>query len=220
MPRRQRMFSLFSMSIYLTLMKTQAVRKAQESQPLDAEIIAKRTKRHLDELEVRFLATRFPIHYPLHPQRSNYAEPTTSYLGMDEDDQAGKSAKGRARQTVSDKRQLSGPGAKRKKANMNIRTAILYRKNFATLIEESVGVPFNGSQDTLFISLSRDWQTSPPSIPTYLNAAAGPPRKPTRPLCTVCGYWGNYKCKKCAMHFCGLDCQGVHDETRCERRVI
>jgi zinc finger HIT domain-containing protein 1 len=66
---------------------------------------------------------------------------------MDEDDQAGKSAKGRARQTVSDKRKLSGPGAKRKKANMNIRTAILYRKNFATLIEESVGLPFNGSQD-------------------------------------------------------------------------
>jgi hypothetical protein len=60
---------------------------------------------------------------------------------MDQDDQAGKSAKGRARQTVSDKRQLSGPSAKRKKANMNIRTAILYRKNFATLIEESVSGP-------------------------------------------------------------------------------
>jgi hypothetical protein len=30
-----------------------AVRRAQESQPLDAETIAKRTKRHLDELEVR-----------------------------------------------------------------------------------------------------------------------------------------------------------------------
>ncbi|KAF8274740.1 hypothetical protein EI94DRAFT_1768573 [Lactarius quietus] len=160
--------------------RRQPVRKAQESQPLDAEIIAKRTKRHLDELEV----------------------PDHSYLGMDEDDQAGKSAKGRARQTVSDKRQLSGPGAKRKKANMNIRTAILYRKNFATLIEES------------------GLGNLPSSIPNYLNAAAAPSRKPTRPLCTVCGYWGNYRCKKCAMHFCGLDCQGVHDETRCERRVI
>jgi hypothetical protein len=71
-------------------------------------------------------------------QRSNYAEQSSSYPGMDEDDQAGKSAKGRARQTVSDKRHLSGPSTKRKKANMNIRTAILYRKNFATLIEESV----------------------------------------------------------------------------------
>jgi len=121
---------------------------------------------------------------------------------MDEDDQAGKSAKGRARQTVSDKRQLSGPSAKRKKVNMNIRTAILYRKNFATLLEES------------------GLANLPSSTPTYLNAAVAHAKKPTRPLCTVCGYWGNYKCKKCAMHFCGLDCQGVHDETRCERRVI
>ena len=139
---------------------------------------------------------------------------------MDEDDQAGKSAKGRARQTVSDKRQLSGPGAKRKKANMNIRTAILYRKNFATLVEESVGVPFYGSQNTFVNFVFQGLTNLPSSIPTYLNAAAAPARKPTRPLCTVCGYWGNYKCKKCAMHFCGLDCQCIHDETRCERRVI
>jgi zinc finger HIT domain-containing protein 1 len=152
-------------------------------------------------------------------QRSNYAEPSSSYRGTDEDDQAGKSAKGRARQTVSDKRQLSGPSAKRKKANMNIRTAILYRKNFATLIEESVS-------DTcvmlgcLFITLSQGLASLPSSIPTYLTAAAAPHKEPTRPLCSVCGYWGNYKCKKCAMPFCGLDCRSVHDETRCERRVI
>lgn len=88
---------------------------------------------------------------------------------MDEDDQAGKSAKGRARQTVSDKRQLSGPSAKRKKANMNIRTAILYRKNFATLIEESVGVSFKGSQDTLLIPMPRDWPTSPHRYPLILT---------------------------------------------------
>jgi len=162
-----------------------AVRKAQESQPVDPETIAKRTKRHLDELE-----------------RSNYAEPSSSYLGMDEDDQTGKSAKGRARQTVSDKRQLAGPSAKRKKTNMNIRTAILYRKNFATLIEES------------------GLANLPSSIPTYLTAAAAPSKVPKRLLCTVCGYWGNYKCKKCAMSYCSLDCRGVHDETRCERRVI
>ena len=117
-----------------------------------------------------YFATRLPVHYFIvTPQRSNYAEPTSSYLGMDEDDQAGKSAKGRARQTVSDKRQLSGPSTKRKKANMNIRTAILYRKNFATLIEESVGVSFNRSQDTLLISLPRDCQTSPPRYPLILT---------------------------------------------------
>ena len=138
---------------------------------------------------------------------------------MDEDDQAGKSAKGRARQTVSDKRQLSGPSAKRKKTNMNIRTAILYRKNFATLVEESV----SGSitiHAFLFMTLYQGLANIHPSVPTYLTVAAAPPKEPTRPLCTVCGYWGNYKCKKCAMPFCGLDCRSVHDETRCERRVI
>jgi hypothetical protein len=70
---------------------------------------------------------------------------------MDENDQTGKSAKGRARQTVSDKRQLSGHSAKRKKTNMNIRTAILYRKNFATLIEESVSGPTCNYPERLFI---------------------------------------------------------------------
>ncbi|KAI0261485.1 hypothetical protein BC834DRAFT_925474 [Gloeopeniophorella convolvens] len=149
------------------------------------QLVAKRTRRHLDELE-----------------RSNYAEPSTSYPGMDEDEQDGKSTKGRARQTVSDKRQLSGPSAKRKKSSMNIRTAILYRKNLATLIDES-GIA-----------------SLPPSVPTYLTAAAAPSREPTRLLCSVCGYWGNYKCKKCTMPYCDLNCRGVHDETRCERRVI
>ena len=41
-----------------------AVRRAQESQPIDAETIAKRTKRHLDELEVRsFRCGSLPTHY-------------------------------------------------------------------------------------------------------------------------------------------------------------
>jgi hypothetical protein len=87
---------------------------------------------------------------------------------MDEDDQAGKSAKGRARQTVSDKRHLSGPSAKRKKANMNIRTAILYRKNFATLIEESVS-----DLDVILACLIVIYRTSgsrqPPSLDTHLS---------------------------------------------------
>ena len=139
---------------------------------------------------------------------------------MDEDDQTGKSAKGRARQTVSDKRQLSGPGAKRKKTNMNIRTAILYRKNFATLIEESVSGPTCSYPECLFIPLCQGLASLPSSIPTYLTAAAAPSKEPKRHLCTVCGYWGNYKCKKCTMPYCSLDCRGVHDETRCERRVV
>jgi zinc finger HIT domain-containing protein 1 len=102
---------------------------------------------------------------------------------------------------------------------MNIRTAILYRKNFATLVEESVSGSF-ATLAYLFKTLCQGLANTPSSVPTYLAAAAAPPKEPTRPLCTVCGYWGNYKCKKCAIPFCGLDCRSVHDETRCERRVI
>jgi len=111
-------------------------------QALDADIIIKRTKRHLDELEVSAPPQNPNVTCLIVFQRSNYAEPSAS-LGGDDDDNdddrsAIKSAKGRARQTISDKRNLSTPGAKKKKSTMNIRTAVLYRKNLATLIEESV----------------------------------------------------------------------------------
>jgi hypothetical protein len=97
------------------------------------------------------------------------------------DDQTGKSAKGRARQTVSDKRQLSGPSMKRKKTNMNIRTAILYRKNFATLIEESVsgtytlfpgGPVYSHWVRESLISLPRYRLTLPP-LPHPLRSPSG-----------------------------------------------
>ncbi|KAG5645543.1 hypothetical protein DXG03_005818 [Asterophora parasitica] len=72
-------------------------------------------------------------------KRSNYAEPTL--LAGEDDDEGGKSAKGRARQTISDKRNLNIAGtsaaAKKKKSTMSVRTALLYRKNLATLIDES-----------------------------------------------------------------------------------
>ncbi|KAI0067390.1 hypothetical protein BV25DRAFT_1867864 [Artomyces pyxidatus] len=164
----------------------QPARQAQAaSQSLDAEVLAKRAKRRLDELE-----------------RSNYAEPSVSYLGLEDDEDTGKSGKGRARQTISDKRILTGAGTKRRKSTMNIRTAILYRKNLTTLIDES-GIA--------------DYSTN---IPTYITAVTGPSQAPPRLLCSVCGYWGRYKCKKCTMPYCDLNCQGVHDETRCERRVL
>ncbi|KAF8896212.1 hypothetical protein BD779DRAFT_1608519 [Infundibulicybe gibba] len=160
------------------------------SQVITEDIIAKRTKRHLDELE-----------------RSNYAEPTLLALGEEEDEGAtGKYTKGRARQTISDKRNLkisgSSPASGAKKSTMNVRTALLYRKNLATLIEES-GIA-----------------ALPASIPTYLTALAPPSPYPPRMLCSVCGYWGQYKCRRCALPYCDRNCEGVHAETRCERRVV
>ena len=56
----------------------------------------------------------------------------------DNDDGGGRSARGKAqaRQTISDKKTYKG--LKKKKATMNVRTAILYKKSFAALLEESV----------------------------------------------------------------------------------
>ncbi|TFK27162.1 hypothetical protein FA15DRAFT_702175 [Coprinopsis marcescibilis] len=170
--------------------REQLARKAAVgSQVLDPEIIAKRTKRHLDELE-----------------RSNYSEPTTLVSGQDEDDEEGGYSKGRARQTISDKRKVTIPGkspaARSRKSTMNVRTALLYRKNFAALLDES------------------NIATLPADEPTYLTAGAPPPTYPARLLCTVCGYFGSYKCRRCAMAYCNLNCESVHNETRCERRVL
>ncbi|KAJ8473175.1 hypothetical protein ONZ51_g8034 [Trametes cubensis] len=107
--------------------RRQPARQTQNpNAPLDPEVIAKRTKRHLDELE-----------------RSNYSEPTgTGVGGEGEEDEGvapgGRTAKGRARQaTISDKRQWDGTGKKPKKSTMNVRTAILYKKTLTVLIEES-----------------------------------------------------------------------------------
>ena len=72
-------------------------------------------------------------------QRSNYAEPTgTTSFAADDDEEAvgGRTTKGRARQTISDKR--AAEHGRKKKSTMGIRTAVLYKKNFALLLEESV----------------------------------------------------------------------------------
>ncbi|KJA26369.1 hypothetical protein HYPSUDRAFT_36679 [Hypholoma sublateritium FD-334 SS-4] len=159
-------------------------------QTLAPDVIAKRTRRHLDELE-----------------RSNYAEPTLLAGVGDEDEEGGaKYAKGRGRQLISEKRNLNiagnSPAARKKKSTMNVRTALLYRKNLATLIEES-GIA-----------------SLPSSVPTYLTASTIPSAYPPRMICTVCGYWGRYKCRRCAMSYCDMNCESVHAETRCERRVV
>ncbi|KAH6909046.1 hypothetical protein BKA70DRAFT_1371730 [Coprinopsis sp. MPI-PUGE-AT-0042] len=157
--------------------REQLVRQAAGgSESLTPETIAKRTRQHLDELEV-----------------SDYASRDGSF------------SKGRARQPISDKRKLNIPGkspaATSRKSTMSVRDAILYRKNFATLLEES-------KIDSL-----------PPTVPTYLTAAAPPSKYPPRRLCSVCGYWAAYSCRGCAMAYCDHNCEVVHNETRCERRM-
>jgi hypothetical protein len=104
------------------------------------QVIAKRTKRHLDELEVGKRPLTLSLQLTSFFQRTNYAEPSISAFAGAEDDEVldGKYGKGRARQTISDKRRVVGGAAVKKKSSMNVRTALLYRKNLATLIDESV----------------------------------------------------------------------------------
>lgn len=137
------------------------------NQTLTPDVIAKRTKRHLDELE-----------------RSNYSEANVASVSDDEGGEGG-TKHGRARQTISDKRTnliIPGPSpaARKKKSTMNVRTALLYKKNLSTLIAES-GIA-----------------SLPANTPNYLTAAAPPPVYPSRMLCSVCSYWGSYRCKRCA----------------------
>ncbi|KIP08066.1 hypothetical protein PHLGIDRAFT_23787 [Phlebiopsis gigantea 11061_1 CR5-6] len=160
---------------------TQSVASAQ----LDPDVIAKRTRRHLDELE-----------------RSNYSEPSALLAGEEDEDgtAGGRTGKGRARQATSDKR--AAELGKKKKSTMNVRTAVLYKKSFTMLLDESGLASY------------------PASVPTYLSAAAPPPKEPPRMLCSICGYLGKYRCKRCSMPYCDKNCEEVHDEARCERRVI
>ncbi|KAK7032847.1 hypothetical protein R3P38DRAFT_2521425 [Favolaschia claudopus] len=72
----------------------------------------------------------------------------------------------------------------------------------------------------IFYSLYQNLTGFPSTVPTYLTAQAPPSTYPPRLICSVCGYWGHYKCRRCALPFCDLNCESVHAETRCERRVL
>lgn len=151
---------------------------------LTPDLIAKRTKRHLDELEA-----------------SNYAEPSSSKRGL-EDKDAGAASKGDRTRTSLSEQRAAAAGAVRKKSTMAVRTALLYRKTLATLIDDS-GIA-----------------SYPAHVPTYLTNVAPPSKRPPRLICSVCGYHGRYKCRKCCLAYCDLRCEATHNETRCERRVI
>lgn len=51
----------------------------------------------------------------------------------------------------------------------------------------------------------------------YAASASRPSARPKRVFCEICGYWGKYKCQKCSARYCGLQCGGVHSETKCNK---
>ena len=51
------------------------------------------------------------------------------------------------------------------------------------------------------------------------QVALGPSRYPCRPLCDVCGYWGQVTCMVCGEALCSRSCRQTHLETRCEKHA-
>ncbi|KAH7341405.1 hypothetical protein B0J17DRAFT_259390 [Rhizoctonia solani] len=154
--------------------RVQAPREVQNIAALPAapELIVRRNKRHVEELE-----------------RSNYADAKGADLGTG-------LAGNRSRTTLADECNKG-----RKKSTAHVRSILLYRKNLNTIIEqEGLG-------------------SLPSHVPSYLTAAAPETVIEARKLCSVCGYWGHYRCARCAEPYCDLGCKATHTETRCERRI-
>lgn len=152
-----------------------APREAQNvaAAPAAPELIARRNRRHVEELE-----------------RSNYADTKGG------SDLATGLAGNRSRTTLAD---AGNKG--RKKTTNNVRTILLYRKNLNTIIEQA------------------GLASLPGNVPSYLTAAAPESTIAPRMLCSVCSYWGRYRCARCAQPYCDLGCKAVHTDTRCERRI-
>ncbi|POM74018.1 Ca2 :Cation Antiporter (CaCA) Family [Phytophthora palmivora] len=51
--------------------------------------------------------------------------------------------------------------------------------------------------------------------PNYLTAAAGPPTRPARRFCCVCGFFANYNCRRCGSRYCSVGCGDQHNESGC-----
>lgn len=145
-------------------------------------------------------------------KRSNYTEADESLLGALNDE--GGKATNRAKETINLRKDGN---KKKKKSTANVRAVLLYRKNLKTLLEESASA-LSRIQPRWLTHHNQGIADAPG--PNYFTAVAPPPRYPTRPLCQVCGYWGDYKCLKCGQPYCTIACREVHNDTGCERRLI
>lgn len=111
-----------------------ATRAAQPSAILaDSEYVARRVKRHLADLE-----------------RTNYTEPTTGPTAYgDARGAAGAGAGGGDDEAEGPSQLAKDDGARKKKSTMAVRTLLMYRKNLAALLAESVRLSFPSIHCTL-----------------------------------------------------------------------
>ncbi|XP_001366481.1 zinc finger HIT domain-containing protein 1 isoform X1 [Monodelphis domestica] len=89
---------------------------------------------------------------------------------------------------------------KKKKKTRGDHFKLRFRKNFQALLEEQ--------------------NLSVTEGPNYLTACAGPPNRPQRPFCAVCGFPSPYTCVSCGARYCTVRCLGTHQETRCLKWTV
>lgn len=71
-----------------------------------------------------------------------------------------------------------------------------------------------------FQQLNDEFEKSLPanySTPLYNQVVAAPSKYPKRKFCDVCGNFSKYRCMKCGVFFCSIECNSMHEETRCLR---
>ncbi|XP_040117863.1 zinc finger HIT domain-containing protein 1 isoform X1 [Oryx dammah] len=124
---------------------------------------------------------------------------------------------------------------KKKKKTRGDHFKLRFRKNFQALLEEQVrGAGWEDStgqgctwRDPCVGGAVRAGP-APLSLqnlsvaegPNYLTACAGPPSRPQRPFCAVCGFPSPYTCVSCGARYCTVRCLGTHQETRCLKWTV
>lgn len=57
------------------------------------------------------------------------------------------------------------------------------------------------------------------AAPNWVSCTAGPPRRPRRWFCAMCGAQGIYQCPVCKTRFCSKKCNDAHKDVRCLKSV-
>ncbi|KAG9393161.1 zinc finger HIT domain-containing protein 1 [Carpediemonas membranifera] len=76
---------------------------------------------------------------------------------------------------------------------------------------------------TRLVQALQDEKASERPDPNYFTLEAGESSRPPRPFCSVCGYWGLYKCpqKKCNARVCSIECRKVHIQAqKCGANIV
>ncbi|GAA5944782.1 Vps71p [Sporobolomyces koalae] len=184
-----------------------------------SEYIRKRIQRHLNDLE-----------------RTNYTEPSSgggNYAALIAGGHVDKEDDEAFEREDSSSVQPDEARSRKKQGSKNVRQLLLYRKNLAQLVTESVTLVLSvafilerdpdefavqGLQDEEEETATTGTTTPAAKRYNYLTIASEPSTKPPVQMCSVCGYRGKYVCRKCGNRVCDLGCKVTHDESRCERR--